>query len=112
MKKLIIISDKNCSSLTCKFARKFFKLDGVYLQNGNVAVDFIEKINPDFVFVDLMNQTANENLLEMLNNFESNHRFKVHLFYLTLFKSVLFKIIPFQFVDVTIENIINSRTAK
>jgi hypothetical protein len=112
MKKLIIISDRECNNLTCRFARKFFELEGVYLQNGSVAVGFIEKTNPDFVFVDFIKQSANENLLEMLNNFESNHRFRVHLFYLSLFKSILFKLIPFQIVDVVIENFISRQTVK
>ncbi|HMU42827.1 MAG TPA: hypothetical protein PKA80_05970 [Ignavibacteriaceae bacterium] len=98
--------------MTCRFARKFFVLEGVYLQNGNVAVDFIEKTNPDFVFVDFISQTANDSLQEILNNFESNHRFRVHLFYLSLFKTILFKLIPFQIVDVLIENFINRQTAK
>ncbi|MBK6914437.1 MAG: hypothetical protein IPH11_12615 [Ignavibacteriales bacterium] len=63
-------------------------------RNGNVAVDFIEKTNPDFVFVDFVKRTADDNLLEILNNFESNHRFRVHLFYLSFFKSSLLKLIP------------------
>jgi len=112
MKKLIIISDRECNNLTCRFARKFFELEGVYLQSGNIAVDFIQKTNPDLVFVDFIKHAANDNLLEMLNNFESNHRFRVHLFYLSLLKSILFKLIPFQIVEVVIENFINRQTAK
>lgn len=112
MKKLILISDKECDNMTCKFARKFFEFEGIYLQNGKTALEFIEKTRPDFVFVDLINLIDEENLLEMLYNFDLNHRLRVYLFHLTLFKSILFKVIPFHFVDVIIENFINSRTAK
>lgn len=112
MKKLIIISDKECNNLTCRLARKFFELEGVYLQNGNAAVDFINKTFPDFVFVDFINQTANDDLLAMLKNFESSHRFRVHLFHLSSFRYFLFRLIPFQVVDLVIENFISHQTAK
>lgn len=112
MKKLIIISDRECDNLTCKLARKFFELEGIYLQNGNVAVDFINKTFPDFVFVDFIKQATNDNLLEMLIDFESSHRFRVHLFYLSSFKYFLFKLIPFQVVELVIENFISRQAVK
>lgn len=99
MWKLLVTSDKFEDGRIYKIAKKFFDFKAVYIQNGQITLDFIKNEAPDFIFIDLKNEVNGQDFLNIFKNLSDSTRLRVTVFKLSSIKGVLFKIFPLDLVD-------------